>query len=256
MPFHTRRPMNRKHLTRKSGLIITLIGIDGSGKSTLASILANYLKNSGWKAKKIYSGNTGIRLGKKYLFYFSLPIDIIENRLLSKHYARARAKHSECKLCKFLLLLSNLLLFLNYIVIHIPKLVLYQKWGYILVADRYVYDYVLSTIVTRTYSTILSRLLVYLTPIPSLIVLLDVTPNVAYLRKSGEKSIEELKLFRSLYLEFFTMIKVVKINAQNGIMDAFLSILRCIESSTSVNATPQLIVQGFDTIKARRTLTR
>ena len=76
-------------LNIQNGSIIALIGIDGSGKSTFSNILATYFAKRGLKARALYLGNHGINLGKCYLFYLSLPLDIIRERFLPKGYTNS-----------------------------------------------------------------------------------------------------------------------------------------------------------------------
>jgi|GEM_PF-4426093 len=95
--------------------LIVLIGIDGSVKSTQAELLYHVLKKCGFKVKVIYTGNTGVKLGRRFSFYLSLPIDVITHRLLGLFGRSALLRHPT------LLKLEDFLLFLNYIVLVLPK---------------------------------------------------------------------------------------------------------------------------------------
>jgi thymidylate kinase len=157
---------------------MVLLGIDGTGKSTQANLLCGQFKNKISKVKVLYAGNTGLKLGKSYSFYLSMPVDIIINRLL-KQNAIIRKKFS---------FLTKNLLFLNYVFLVLPKIKFFNKLGYVLIIDRYVYDYILFTIFARTYSSFLSKVMIAVTPIPSLVLLLDMHPLLTHRRKFDEKS--------------------------------------------------------------------
>jgi dTMP kinase len=178
--------------------IIALIGIDGSGKSTQAEFLYHAFKKQGFKVKIIYAGNTGMKLGRRFSFYLSLPIDVIAHRLLSLRDKVALLKY------RTLLKLEGFLLFLNYIILVLPKILFYRRIYDILITDRYVYDYILSRIALGDDSQILIRILMGMCPRPEAVILLDVIEDLAYNRKGGEKSMNELRLLRKLYVSFST----------------------------------------------------
>lgn len=215
--------------------LFVLLGIDGTGKSTQASILYNYLKSNKVRAKIIYAGNTGIKLGKKHSFYFSLPVDIVVNRFFNG------SEVSRQKFC----VLYQFLLFFNYVMTIIPKIIFYNKLGYTIIADRYVYDYILSTIIAKTYSPLLSKLLIYLTPTPSLIMFLDMPSELTHKRKNEEKTLTEIDLSRLLYLDFQKLTKINRINSENSVNGVFLTILGLMKKSTRTHVTPQVMDYAF-----------
>jgi dTMP kinase len=176
--------------------IIALIGIDGSGKSTQAKLLYYALKKHGFKVNVIYAGNTGVKLGRNFSFYLSLPIDVIVHRLLGSQSGSTLLKY------RALLKLEDFLLFLNYIMLVLPKILLYRKIYKVLITDRYVYDYILSRIALDGSSPALTRFLMGMCPKPEMVILLNVNEDLAYNRKKEEKSVHELRFLRKLYLSF------------------------------------------------------
>jgi thymidylate kinase len=230
-------------LNVQKGAIIALIGIDGSGKSTFSKILANYFAKRGLKARALYLGNHGISLGKCYLFYLSLPLDITTGRFLPKGYKNS---HRESRLSTFLFLMSKLLPFLNYVLIVLPYLWFYKKRGYIVVADRYVYDHILNTIKQGRFSSVLSRLLLRFTPVPLLTLVFDIRPEVAYLRKNGEKSLEDLRILRSLYNKLLKIIRAKRIDAECDFHEVFMKITNSLENvNPPLNVSLQSIELGL-----------
>ncbi|MEM3905682.1 MAG: hypothetical protein QXZ17_02255 [Nitrososphaerota archaeon] len=183
-------------------MLIAIMGIDGSGKTTQTMLLYKALRKIGYKVKATYAGNTGIKLGKTFSFYLSLPLDIFINRLVKMK------KQDFYKRYPKLARLEEFLLFLNYILLVLPKVCLYRFFFKVIIADRYVYDYILSCIAySKPYSKTLIRILFRITQKPDLTILLDVDEEVAYARKCGEKPIDDLKKLRRLYLSFIAKIK-------------------------------------------------
>ncbi|MEM1510097.1 MAG: hypothetical protein QW096_09560 [Thermofilaceae archaeon] len=183
-------------------MLIAIMGIDGSGKTTQTMLLYKALRKIGYKVKATYAGNTGIKLGKTFSFYLSLPLDIFINRLVKMK------KQDFYKRYPKLARLEEFLLFLNYILLVLPKVCLYRFFFKVIIADRYVYDYILSCIASsKPYSKTLIRILFRIAQKPDLTILLDVDEKVAYARKCGEKPIDDLKKLRRLYLSFIAKIK-------------------------------------------------
>jgi len=72
----------------------------------------------------------------------------------------------------------------------------------ILITDRYVYDYILSRIALGGNSQIFIRIIMGMCPKPEVVILLDVTEDLAYERKGRGKSIDELRFLRNFYISF------------------------------------------------------
>ena len=203
--------------------VIVLMGIDGSGKSTQAGLLCHALKKRGFKVKVIYAGNTGVKLGRRFSFYLSLPIDVIAHRLLNLHNKSALSKY------RALLKLDEFLSFLNYIILVLPKILFYRRIYEVLITDRYVYDYILSVVARKRYSGTLIRILLRIVPKPTITILLDVDPLIAYQRKNGEKPVNELLLLRLLYNCFIAKIGGAIVDASGSKANTIKEILRAIK---------------------------
>jgi len=199
--------------------IIALIGIDGSGKSMQAELLRRALKKRMSKVKVIYAGNTGVKLGRGFSFYLSLPIDVIAHRLLGLRNRSDLLKY------RTLLKLEDFLSFLNYITLVLSKILFHKKICEVLITDRYVYDYILSVVARKRYSKTLIKVLLRVVPKPTITILLDIDPSIAYCRKGGEKSMSELLVLRSLYRRFIISIDGKIVDASGSKMDVFKEVL-------------------------------
>lgn len=219
--------------------VIVLMGIDGTGKSTQTNLLFKHLMGCGIKVKNIYAGNTGIKMGAKHSFYLSQPLDILVNRL----FACKSIYHNR------LLFFYKILDFLNYLLLVLPKVLFYRTLGYTIITDRYVYDYILSTLVAGTYSSILSRLLVYLAPCPSLVILLYMNPNLTHLRKHEVKTLSEITLCSILYRKFQQLIKAETINAEASIEKVSSELFNLVNGSAKLTVNPQIVASAFEVLQ-------
>jgi dTMP kinase len=207
--------------------VIALIGIDGSGKSTQAELLYHALKKRGLKVRVIYAGNTGVKLGRKFSFYLSLPIDVIAHRLLGLRDKSALLKY------RALLKLEDLLLFLNYIVLVLPKILLYKRTCDFLITDRYVYDYVISMLMQKRYSRTFMKILLQIVPRPTITILLDTDPFIAYQRKGGENPVNELLFLRPLYYRFVVSVGGIIVDASGSKAETINGIWKAVRSCIS-----------------------
>ncbi|MEM1831336.1 MAG: hypothetical protein QXJ97_07395 [Desulfurococcaceae archaeon] len=204
------------------------MGIDGSGKTTHAKLLYKNLKKAGYKVKVIYAGNTGVALGRKYSFYLSLPLDIFIRRIMKMKKQDFYERYPK------LMKLEEFLLFLNYILLVLPKIFICRILFEVTIADRYIYDYILYHILSciefsRTHSYTLSRTLLMITPKPEVLFILDLDEEIAYSRK-GEKSLSYLRLLRKGYLKLANQYDAIVVSSDDSIITTFMKLWYVVSS--------------------------
>ncbi|MEM3885438.1 MAG: hypothetical protein QXG77_07070 [Nitrososphaerota archaeon] len=205
-------------------MLISIIGIDGSGKTTQAFLLYKNLKKLGYRVKVIYAGNTGIKLSKDYSFYLSLPFDVFVHRIMKMKKQDLYERYPS------LAKLENFLLFLNYILLILPKIFLCRRFFKIVIADRYVYDHILSHMVfSRTRSRTLSKILLMMAIKPEVLFVLDLDEEIAYNRKK-EKSLYYLKLLRRGYLKLANLLGAVLVSSDDSLTTTFKKLWRVVYS--------------------------
>lgn len=207
-------------------MIITLIGIDGSGKTTIALIISKALTAIDSKARSIviYAGNSGIRLGRNHSFYMSILVDVIINKILHIDRKQLNIKYNK------LLLVEEFLLFLNYLLLVLPKILLSKHIFKYVICDRYIYDYILTRMLLhKLHSRTLMYILLRIVPQPDKVILLDVDERVAFFRKNNEKTLHELRILRMGYLVLSKHINSsIVINATKPIRNVFKDVLYAI----------------------------
>jgi thymidylate kinase len=126
--------------------------------------------------------------------------------------------------------LESFLLFLNYIIFVLPKVLFYGRIYDVLITDRYVYDFILSRRALGDDSQIFIRILTGMCPRPEVVILLDVNEGLAYNRKGGEKSMNELRLLRKLYLSISTKCRYHIVDGSKLKPTVFNEIRRIVEA--------------------------
>lgn len=206
----------------KKGALICFIGIDGSGKSTLSRYLYEELKRRNYDVSYTWwlEGEDSLlrrllrRIGKSK--YSNLESDANNSNTMSK---------GESMITKIFRALYPKLVLLDYlrfgmVKAWIPKIMGRDK---VIIFDRFIYDVVLA--ISKQFDfpdakrgrsfKIFSKLL----PNPDLIFIIDVPPEVSYLRKKEEiDSVENAKSLWARYQELYPLLngltsgKIMKID--------------------------------------------
>jgi thymidylate kinase len=188
----------------KRGKLVCLIGIDGSGKTTLSKHLVSFLNNNGKKTIYVYGRYQPfllrpiMKLGKR-IFYRNADMYAAYSEYSHKKISTIR-KH------KFLSMLYQSLVDLEYKTQLIFKVEIPLFLGYFIVSDRYIFDTIVSDLsIDFDYSSdqIKSTLDHYFNsfPKPDCLVVIDVPEYIAYERKDDTPSIQYLQERRHKYLQ-------------------------------------------------------
>jgi len=208
----------------KKTLTICFIGIDGSGKSTLSRYLFEELKRRNYSVSYTWwlEGDNSLlrrllrRIGKSK----HLNLKCNDNANSSK--AVHKDKSITTKIFRVLYPRIVLLDYLRFGMVKawLPKIIGRSK---VIIFDRFVYDVIFA--LSREFDfpdakrERLFKLYSKLLPNPDLIFIIDVPPEVSYLRKKEEiGSVENAKALRARYQELYSMLndltsgKIMKIN--------------------------------------------
>ena len=217
----------------KKGIFICFVGIDGSGKSTLSKYLFEELKKSGYNVS--------------YMWWLEGE-DSLLRRLLRrvgksrcsnlKNNTGSTKEGEKTAFLKIFHILWPWIVLLDYLRFGITKAwlpkIMHSK---VVIFDRYIYDVILGLSrefnfkdakkekMLKTFSKLL--------PNPDLIIVVDVPPEVSYLRKKEEiKSKEKVKRIWEEYQRFYSLLskltagRVVKIDNTEDIISAKVKVLK------------------------------
>jgi thymidylate kinase len=173
----------------KNGVSICFLGIDGSGKSTLAKHLCQELKHRGYKVSYVWwlKGDTSLlrrtlkAIGSSR--YVKLKVDAKRQKVVTKD---ARLISKAFKTLFPMMIIADYLRF-GVVNAWLPRIADSSK---VIIFDRFIYDVILALSeefeLTRTAQMRLFRLFSVLLPKPELVFLIDVPPEVCYIRKKQE----------------------------------------------------------------------
>jgi dTMP kinase len=181
----------------KNYVSICFLGIDGSGKSTLAKHLCQELEHRGYKVSYVWwlKGDTSLlrrtlkAIGSSR--YVKLKVDTKRQKVVTTD---ARLINRAFKSFYPMILMADYLRF-GFVNAWLPRIMASNK---VIIFDRFIYDVILALSeefeLRRTAQLRLFRLFSVLLPKPDLVFLIDVPPEVCYIRKKQEiGSVEEAR---------------------------------------------------------------
>jgi thymidylate kinase len=199
----------------KATAIIYFMGMDGSGKSTLSSYLYNELKTRSYDVERVwwleYENSALRRLLRRLSRTRMLRFD----RHLNRAESTVRSKHSRLTVRLFSVLYPRLVLF-DYLIFGIKKVWIPKMTGKekILIFDRYIYDVIFS--LSQEFDFPLAKRISLfgrygkLLPIPDRVLFIEVSPEIAFLRKKEEfGSIEDAKALWQTHQALFLAVEGV-----------------------------------------------
>ena len=219
-------------MSRRKGVIICIIGIDGSGKSTIAKRIGTETILTGKKFEYVYA---------RFIPMLSRPLVYLAQSVLGKEKSENknvemvnRAKKKSFLSKPIVSKTTEMIFFLDYLIQILFKVWIPYSRGEYLICDRYLYDTIISDLgadIGWTGETTLSKIRKYqrLFPRPSVLIWLEVDPEIAIRRKNDVPSIQFLRERAALYGQIANGFDLKGINAnmdQNAVFEEVVNLIR------------------------------
>lgn len=196
--------------------IICITGIDGSGKTTLARKIVADLQNKGIKAQYTY-GRTYPVLSR-FIMFVGRKIFLRKHNQWQEYQEYHFEKKNKMKNPILRWVYTAAILFDYFIQIWF-KLLPFSFSSRVIILDRYIYDTVISDLAVHlNYTADQARRAIQLglhfVPMPSLTILIDLDPKIAFSRKNDVPHLDYLTERRMWYLMLAKRAEVIKINGE------------------------------------------
>ena len=180
-------------------LIVALSGTDGAGKTTTVNLLVCKLAR-----------NYGLKVTYHHEFDF-LFLRFLHDKMFRKLRASRRMKTNLLLYLKkgsaLTTYIYDMFLWMDYII----RFIFYKLKEGIVICDRCVYDHLVFIVEEKRFNTLFLWAIFRILPKPDLIILLDVSPQVAYRRKKGEERHDISHYIQQRFL-FLKLAEIVKPN--------------------------------------------
>lgn len=201
----------------RSGLVLTLSGLDGSGKSTQLDMLLKAYKKAGMKEPRT------IHLLPHWI---PLPHHLIRRQATIKNYTRP---YSEPPVSSSINATLRLIYYLIAFVIAKVAQRLTVSRGNVIIMDRCFADFAADLSRSKIpHRKIHPSILKFCAPVGCLM-FIDAQPEVV-VRRKGELTLEKASELRDRYREIFALLEGQIINGDASQQSVFESILGCIDS--------------------------
>jgi len=196
----------------KDTIIIYFMGMDGSGKSTLSSYLCGELKRRGHHVRRVWWLEGENSLQRK-LFRVIGGSNLLRFDVSPEQAGIGAQREQGPLMTKIFSAVWPRLVLIDYVIFGIRRVWIPKKTAKerIMIFDRYIYDVVFSLCqefgYPETKKVSLLRRYAKLLPIPDKILLIEVPPDIAFLRKKEEiTSAENAKALWENYQELFGLV--------------------------------------------------
>jgi thymidylate kinase len=201
---------------------IIFFGPDGSGKTTQAELLVNELCDRGIKTK---------RLWLRSLHTLAFVISVIAMHVLKlENVYEFRSRYSDNAAFRFIWCIIE---FLSILPLVLFKFYLPILRGYVIVAERFVIDWIVAVaFATNQYSAVnspLGNLALRLMPQNSLLVYIDANYDTISSRRKTEDTFEFIEYQRSCYKELAERFHALTVDSNDKtIEEVFSTIMRSV----------------------------
>ena len=208
--------------------LVCIVGIDGAGKTTLARNVVSILRQRGEPATYIY-GKTW-HLISRLLMILGRAVLLREHDIWQDHDAYTQSK-KQTMYHPLLAGLYTAAIWLDYYPQIWVKLLPHLFSRRIVVADRYIYDVVISDLAVHLdYSVAQTERIIErglrLLPRPSLTILLDLPEEVAFSRKTDVPHVNYLRERRAWYVRLNARPEVEQLNGEGVFENLLKSVLQ------------------------------
>lgn len=206
----------------KSKIFVCFTGIDGSGKSTLAKMTYEKLSEQNNNVKLIYGRL--VPLFSKLLMSIGKKTFLKKNNMYDDYDSYFDKKKTAFKKNPKLSIIYRKIIFLEYVVQMYFKIIVPQKFGKSIIADRYVFDTIINDLILendsieKEFDTQLKILFKYI-PRPDIVFFVKVPEEVALSRKNDIPSINYLKIRNKIYSRLEQLDGVIVLDGTKGISD-------------------------------------
>jgi dTMP kinase len=205
--------------------LIALCGIDGSGKTTQIKLLEKYLRQKGFRIKRVWFR------WPAFLSYPFLALCRFLGYTKWKTVSRSGVRYAERNFyrSRALARLWPWLFTLDVFIYSFLQIKVRRVLGYIILCDRFIPDIIVDMMCeTKDYQLpkrLVGRLLFSLIPKNSKLIVMDVAENIAYSRKNDVPSLDYLKERRKLYLTLAKTLRMPVVNGERKILNIHEDIL-------------------------------
>jgi len=149
-------------LISKKKVLICFTGVDGSGKTTHAKHLLRFLQEKGYSSKYVWAASRPI-----FIYPFLVITRVLGYwKIIKKNAWMDPLEKAPPSIKKKFALLYRFLLFVDFEILALLKVLLPLLFVKVVICDRYVYDLIMELALSNLHSPSFAKLMLHATPTP------------------------------------------------------------------------------------------